>query len=82
MRLPRDVSGSRLAALLGRHGYVAVRQTGDHLRLASSIKGSEHRITIPLHKDLRVGTLSAILTDVAAYLELDREVLAEELFGG
>ncbi|HLE80786.1 MAG TPA: type II toxin-antitoxin system HicA family toxin [Dehalococcoidia bacterium] len=81
MRLPRDLSVARLASLLGRYGYLAVRQTGDHLRLVSSIKGGEHRITIPLHKDLRVGTLSAILTDVAAYLELDREVLSEELFG-
>lgn len=28
-----------------------------------------------------MGTLSAILADVAAYLEMDRQALAEELFG-
>jgi hypothetical protein len=33
----------------------------------------------PRHKELRVGTLNAILSDVVAYLEMDREELAEDL---
>ena len=37
-------------------------------------------ITIPRHKLLRVGTLSNILSDVAAYLEMDRQSLVNELF--
>jgi len=49
--------------------------------LSSSIKGPEHHITIPIHKELRVGTLHAILTDVAAYLGISRTGLVETLFG-
>ena len=80
MRLPRDTSGDRLASLLRRYGYQITRQTGSHLRLESSFKGSKHHVTIPAHKGVRVGTLSAILADVASYLETDRERLIEELF--
>ncbi|MDR5690241.1 MAG: type II toxin-antitoxin system HicA family toxin [Armatimonadota bacterium] len=82
MRLPRDIGGDEIARLLGRYGYRVVRQTGSHMRLVSAVRGSEHRITIPRHRHLRVGTLAAILKEVAEYLETDRETLVQELFGG
>ena len=81
MRLPRDISGEELAKLLKRYGYQASRQTGSHIRLTSVIKGTEHHLTIPRHKPLKVGTLSGILNDIATYLEMDRESLVAELFG-
>ncbi len=81
MKLPRDLGGDELARLLSRYGYKVVRQTGSHMRLVSAIKGTEHRITIPRHKPLRVGTLSRIITEVARYLETDRQTLSQELFG-
>lgn len=81
MKLPRDLSGNDLAQLLRRFGYEISRQTGSHIRLTSRQKGTEHHITIPAHKQLSVGTLSAILGDVASYLEIDRNNLADELFG-
>ena len=81
MKLPRDLPGEQLASLLRHYGYETTRQTGSHLRLKSTAKGSEHHITIPRHKELKVGTLNAILSDVAGYLEMDREELAEEMFG-
>jgi predicted RNA binding protein YcfA (HicA-like mRNA interferase family) len=80
LKLPRDLSGGELASLLARHGYAITRQTGSHLRLTSTLKGPEHHVTIPQHKALNVGTLNAILTDVAAYLETDRADLLEALF--
>jgi predicted RNA binding protein YcfA (HicA-like mRNA interferase family) len=80
MKLPRDMGGAELAALLGRYGYKITRQTGSHIRLTSTSKGFEHHITIPGHKSLRVGTLSRILNDIAAYLEIERQKLVEELF--
>ena len=80
MKLPRDLSGEEMARLLRRYGYEITRQTGSHLRLTSKLRGAEHHITIPAHSTLKVGTLSAILADVAAYLEVDRATLAEELF--
>ena len=81
MKLPRDLSGDELAYLLRRYGYEITRQTGSHLRLSSRFKGLEHHVTIPRHASLRVGTLAALLSEVARYLELDRERLARELYG-
>ena len=82
MKLPRDLSGLELARLLQKYGYEVVRQTGSHLRLSSSRKGHRHHVTVPDHDSLKLGTLSAILSDVAAYLESTREQVARELFGG
>jgi predicted RNA binding protein YcfA (HicA-like mRNA interferase family) len=81
LKLPRDLSGDELASLLRRYGYEITRQTGSHLRLSTRFKGPEHHVTIPRHASLRVGTLAALLSDVARYLEFDRETLARELFG-
>lgn len=81
MKLPRDLSGERLAAHLRGYGYEITRQTGSHLRLTSTSKGGAHHVTVPRHADLKVGTLHAVLTAVASYLEMDRQALAEELFG-
>ena len=69
MRLPRDVSGSDLAHILRKLGYSIT--TTEH---------GEHHITIPQHSPLRIGTLSAILTDVALHFELTREQLHQQLF--
>jgi len=80
MKLPRDMGGEELAALLGRYGYKITRQTGSHMRLTSASKGFEHHITIPRHKPLRVGTLSSIVNEIAAYLEIERQKLVKELF--
>jgi predicted RNA binding protein YcfA (HicA-like mRNA interferase family) len=81
LRLPRDLAGTDLASMLARYGYQQIRETGSHIRLVSSAKGHEHHITIPAHKSLKPGTLSSILRDVAAYLEMERSALADDLFG-
>jgi predicted RNA binding protein YcfA (HicA-like mRNA interferase family) len=81
LRLPRDLGGTELAALLRRYGYEVTRQTGSHTRLTSRLKSTEHHVTIPRHEPLRVGTLSAILADVASYLETSRSELVADLFG-
>jgi predicted RNA binding protein YcfA (HicA-like mRNA interferase family) len=80
LKLPRDLSGEELARSLRKYGYAITRQTGSHMRLRSTTKGAEHQITIPAHKQLKVGTLAAILSDVARYLEIAREDLARTLF--
>jgi len=80
MKLPRDISGEELASLLTKYGYRVTRQTGSHLRLTSTLKDTEHHLTIPKHKPLRVGTLSSIVNEVASYLELDRQSVIRELF--
>jgi predicted RNA binding protein YcfA (HicA-like mRNA interferase family) len=78
LRLPRDISGQQLAHLLEKYGYHITRQTGSHLRLTTVLQG-EHHVTIPVHADLRVGTLNAILSDVADHLGMERDALVTAL---
>lgn len=80
MRLPRNLSGGQLAVLLRRHyGYELVRQTGSHMRLATLRQG-EHRVTIPVGSDLRIGTLASILGDVALHFGETRNQVVARLF--
>ena len=79
MRLPRDLSSSELIQYLKGLGYRTTRQTGSHIRLTTDQHG-EHHITIPQHNPLRVGTLSAILSDIASHFDLSREELAKKVF--
>jgi predicted RNA binding protein YcfA (HicA-like mRNA interferase family) len=81
MKLPRNMGGEELATLLGRYGYHITRQTGSHIRLTSTYKGTEHHLTVPSHKSLKVGTLSSIVNEIAAYLKMDKQTLIDNLFG-
>ena len=80
MKLPRDLGGTEVAKALARYGYQVTRQTGSHLRLTTQL-GGEHHVTIPAHSALRLGTLSAILNEVAQHLKRDRSELIQELWG-
>ncbi|HTF38106.1 MAG TPA: type II toxin-antitoxin system HicA family toxin [Blastocatellia bacterium] len=80
MRLPRDISGSELAAILKQLGYEVTRHTGSHMRLTTEQHGAHH-VTIPKHNSIRLGTLRGILNDVADHFELNRDDLLAQLFG-
>ena len=80
MRLPRDLSGHDLIRMLRRYDYEVTRQVGSHIRLQSDFRGFTHHLTIPAHSSLRLGTLNSILSDVAAYLNIERSQLELELF--
>jgi predicted RNA binding protein YcfA (HicA-like mRNA interferase family) len=67
--------------LLSRYGYEIVRETGSHIRLVSKYGRNEHRITIPDHQPIKVGTLNAILFDIAEYLQITKQDLVDKLFG-
>lgn len=79
MKLPRDIDTPQLIKALRKFGYEPTRQTGSHIRLTSQLK-EQHHITIPNHDPLKIGTLNAILTDVAQHLGMDKSVLIEKLF--
>ena len=79
MKLPRDLSGLDLAKALSGVGYRVTRQTGSHLRLTND-GPPQHHVTIPAHDPLKLGTLSAVLAEVAAQLKVSREDLAIRLF--
>jgi hypothetical protein len=64
---------------LAAYGYRITRESGSHLRLTTLQQG-EHHLTLPDHKALRVGTLAAILGEVAAHFGVERESVARRLF--
>ena len=79
MRIPRDLSGKQLAKALELTGYKVTRQTGSHMRLTCN-EPQQHHITIPSHDPIRVGTLSAIISDVADNLGVSKDELLKKLF--
>ena len=79
MRLPRDLTGAQLIRALAKLGYSDTRQTGSHVRLTSA-QPARHHITVPLHDPLRIGTLAAILADVAGAQGVSRDDLLKTLF--
>ena len=78
-RLPRNVSGGQLASALPLHGYQITRQTGSHLRSTTTTSG-EHHLTIPVHDPLKLGTLSAIPSEVSRHLGISKAELIRRLF--
>ena len=81
MRLPRDMSGEALAAVLRRrYGYGIVRQRDSHMTLALTVEGGTHSVTVPRHRSFRVGTLSGIVAAVAAHLGLTQDEMRPVLF--
>ena len=78
MRLPRDCSGESVIRALGSLGYGVTRQSGSHVRVTTGVRG-EHDVTIPRHDPLRVGTLHAVLTDVADHHAMSLEDLVLKL---
>ena len=79
MKLPRDLTGEQLIRALRQVGYVETRQTGSHVRLTSELP-NQHHITVPLHDPLRIGTLAAILSDIAVAKNISRDELLAALF--
>ena len=79
-KIPRDISGRELAKLLKKYGYEINRETGSHIRLVSKFRGEEHKITVPDHHPIKIGTLSNILSDLADHLKIDKKELINKLF--
>lgn len=79
MRLPRDLDGDELIAALRAVGYAPSRQSGSHVRLTARLPSGEHHVTVPRTSPLRVGTLNAILMEVASHLGIDRDTLIRRI---
>jgi predicted RNA binding protein YcfA (HicA-like mRNA interferase family) len=79
VKVPRDISGQDLIRRLKKLGYVPTRQSGSHIRLTTQLKG-EHHITIPNHNPIKLGTLSAILSDIAGHFSKTKDEIIKEIF--
>lgn len=79
MKLPRDVSGRELAkVLIQSWGYRQVHQVGSHIILQTD-QPTPHRLSVPDHNSLRVGTLNGILRAVAEVKRISREDIVASL---
>jgi predicted RNA binding protein YcfA (HicA-like mRNA interferase family) len=78
MKLPRDVDGDKLVRALKRLNYRIDRSTGSHFILTTRDEG-EHHVTVPAHKPIKPGTLSAILKSVARHFGLGVEELIRRI---
>jgi predicted RNA binding protein YcfA (HicA-like mRNA interferase family) len=80
MKIPRDLSGQDLIKHLKPYGYIVTRQSGSHMRLTTTQNG-QHHITIPNHDPLKIGTLSAIIVDIAEHFAKTKDQFLQEIFG-
>jgi predicted RNA binding protein YcfA (HicA-like mRNA interferase family) len=65
-RLP-VVSGAQLIDVLQQLGWESVRQRGSHVRLRHQDRGVS--LVVPLHRELKRGTLNGILRDAGVSRE-------------
>jgi predicted RNA binding protein YcfA (HicA-like mRNA interferase family) len=59
-RLPRIPSKEAIRAL-ERLGFEQIRQTGSHVVMKKKTPDGDIGCVVPLHRELRIGTLSGIL---------------------
>lgn len=59
-RLPR-ISGNEAIRVLERLGFLQTRQTGSHVVLKKPTLEGKIVCVVPLHRELKVGTLSGVL---------------------
>jgi len=57
----RKVSGKETIKALERLGFKIVRQRGSHVVLKRKIESGEIGCVVPLHQELKIGTLRGIL---------------------
>jgi predicted RNA binding protein YcfA (HicA-like mRNA interferase family) len=77
MKLPRDLGGEDLIEVLCKHyGYRRLHQEGSHVILETE-SPRHHRLSVPNHHPLRLGTLNAILRAVAEVQGVERLAILE-----
>ena len=79
MKVPRDLSGQELVKVLCRDwGYSQIHQEGSHIVLQTE-EPSHHRVAVPAHRSLRIGTLNAVLKAVARHKNVPRDRILQSL---
>ena len=57
------ISGKKAIKALTKLGYISVRQRGSHVRLKHPSDSTKRPLTIPLHKELKLGLLKRLISD-------------------
>ena len=61
MKRLRNLSGREVCRILALHGFAEVRQKGSHVIMQKIIENSSITVPVPLHKEIRIGTLQSII---------------------
>ncbi|WP_082122772.1 type II toxin-antitoxin system HicA family toxin [Methanoculleus sediminis] len=69
------VSGFKIVKYLESLGYTYLRQTGSHVQMVIQKGDKTYHVVVPLHNELRVGTLYSILDEVSKATEIPRKEL-------
>lgn len=67
-KMPR-VSSREAIRALERLGFEQVRQTGSHVVMKKETEESKIGCVIPMHRELKVGTLSSVLKQAQVTVE-------------
>jgi predicted RNA binding protein YcfA (HicA-like mRNA interferase family) len=79
MRLPRDLKGEDLVKhLCRRWEYKQIHQVGSHIILQTQ-QPTPHRIAVPAHDPLRIGTLNGIVSSIAVHKNVPKEDILKEI---
>jgi predicted RNA binding protein YcfA (HicA-like mRNA interferase family) len=57
----RLLSGADVVRILEQHGFSRIRQRGSHVALQKREAGTTLTVIVPLHDELRTGTLLSIV---------------------
>lgn len=57
----RNLSEREVCRILSKHGFSQVRQKGSHAIMQKAIENSTITVPVPLHSEIRIGTLQSII---------------------
>jgi predicted RNA binding protein YcfA (HicA-like mRNA interferase family) len=68
----RRLSGNDVVAARGRFGFAVAGQRGSHAKLRRVLRdGTRQTLTIPMHREIDPGTLTAIFRQASRYVPAD-----------
>lgn len=70
-----SISGRQLVRALQRAGFVVLRQKGSHVSLERRTAAGYWRTIVPMHREIRAGTLGDILQQSGLTKDQLRELL-------
>ncbi|WP_281767741.1 type II toxin-antitoxin system HicA family toxin [Methanoculleus bourgensis] len=73
------LSGFKVIKYLESLGYTCLRQTGSHVRMVTQNGDEKFHVVVPLHNELRVGTLYSILDEVSKATGIPRNELIDAI---
>lgn len=64
----RTLGGQDLVRIFAKFGFEQVSQRGSHVKLRRIHKGTRQTLHVPMHRELRPGTLQAIYQQASVYV--------------